>query len=328
MAVDSPALVKELYNSGMQERSPNNLVFNFGGFTVDLQISVFDPRRGFFDLPVSLPFSLVYSGVVLEESEIFLVGGWRGWPEGLSSGLHKFNLEDWTFTTLSSMNEVRSSHAVTKIGKMIYALGGSGSGGWEVRTVERYDITKDQWTDCGEMKDPRSGAGVAALNGLIYVIGGFNQSGHLSSVEIFDTEKGTWTMGKPLMKKRSGVQAAVLNGKIYVVGGSSGWLESLRCGEVFDPNTGEWTELPKMNVPRSNYSLFVADGQLMVVGGIDGVDVWESLTETTEILDLKTNTWIFDKAMKDAKAAVASCSVPVRDMKPELRKKYRDLCSP
>lgn len=321
--LDSPALVKELYNSGMQERSPNNLVFNFGGFTVEpvSQISVFDPRRGFFDLPVSLPFSLAYSGAVLEESEIFLVGGWRE-NVGPSSGLFKFNLKDWTFTTLSSMNEARNYLAVAKIDKNIYAVGGN-TGSRRLRTVERYDISKNQWFDCGEMREVRSDAGIAVLNGLIYVIGGFNGHAQHSSVEIFDPEEGTWTMGEPLRKKRSGVKATVMDGKLYVVGGWSGGADRLRCGEVFNPKTGKWTKLPKMNVPRSNYSLSVSDGQLMVVGGYDG----SGLTLTTEILDLESNTWVFGKSMRDVKSAVASCSLPIVEMKPEVRQNFRDLCS-
>ena len=165
LALDSPALVKELYNSGMQQRSPNNLVFMFGGITGEptSTISCFDPRRGFFDLPVSLPFALADSGAVLEESEIYLVGGYRE-NEGTSSGLLKFNLEDWTFTTLSSMNEVRGYLAVTKIDKNIYAMGGRDTGYRRLRTVERDDITKNQWHDCGEMREARDGACVAVLN--------------------------------------------------------------------------------------------------------------------------------------------------------------------
>ena len=320
----SPALVKKLYCSGMNQRSPNNLVFNFGGFSTGpiSSISVFDPRRGFIDLPVSLPFTLAYSGAVVDQSNIFVVGGLRG-NQGPSSSLIKFNLEDLTLTTLSSMREQRNYVSVTKVDNFIYAIGGY-NGIWISRTVERYDVTKNQWYDCGEMKEVRSDAGVAVLNGLIYVIGGFNGHAQHSSVEIFDPEKGKWRMGKPLLKARSGVKVTEMDGKLYVVGGWSGGSERLSCGEVFDPKTNKWTKLPRMNVPRSNYSLVVADGQLMVAGGYDG----SGLTQSTEILDQKNNTWVFGKSMREAQSAVASCSVSVREMKPDVRKRYRDIYSP
>ena len=324
LALDSPALVKKLYCSGMNQRSPNNLVFNFGGFFTEpiSSISVFDPRRGFIDLPVSLPFTLAYSGAVVDQSEIFVVGGWRE-NQGPSSSLIKFNLEDWTLTTLSSMREPRNYVSVTKVDNFIYAIGGN-TGLRRLRTVERYDVTKNQWYDCGEMKEVRSDAGVAVLNGLIYVIGGFNGHAQHSSVEIFDPEKGEWRMGKPLLQARSGVKVTEMDGKLYVVGGWSGGSERLSCGEVFDPKTNKWTKLPRMNVPRSNYSLVVADGQLMVAGGYDG----SGLTQSTEILDQKNKTWVFGQSMMEARSGVASCSVSVREMKPDVRKRYRDIFSP
>ena len=321
LALDSPALVKKLYCSGMNQRSPNNLVFNFGGFST--QVLVFDPRRGFIDLPVSLPFTMAYSGAVVDQSEIFVVGGWRE-NQGPSSSLIKFNLEDWTLTTLSSMREPRNYVSVTKVDNFIYAIGGN-TGLRRLRTVERYDVTKNQWYDCGEMKEVRSDAGVAVLNGLIYVIGGSHGLAVHSSVEIFDPEKGEWRMGKPLLKARSGVKVTEMDGKLYVVGGVEEF-ETLSCGEVFDPKTNKWTKLPRMNVPRSNYSLVVADGQLMVAGGYDG----SGLTQSTEILDQKNKTWVFGKSIVNgmAQLAVASCSVSVREMKPDVRKWYRDIFSP
>ena len=273
-------------------------------------------------MPVSLPFTLAYSGAVVDQSNIFVVGGLRG-NQGPSSSLIKFNLEDLTLTTLSSMREPRDCVSVTKVDNFIYAIGGY-NGIWISRTVERYDVTKNQWYDCGEMKEVRSDAGVAVLNGLIYVIGGFNGHAQHSSVEIFDPEKGEWRMGKPLLKARSGVKVTEMDGKLYVVGGWSGGSERLSCGEVFDPKTNKWTKLPRMNVPRSNYSLVVADGQLMVAGGYDG----SGLTQSTEILDQKNKTWVFGQSMMEARSGAASCSVSVREMKPDVRKRYRDIFSP
>ena len=108
-----------------------------------------------------------------------------------------------------------------------------------------------------------------------------------------------------------------------MVGGWSGGSERLSCGEVFDPKTNKWTKLPRMKVPRSNYSLVVSDDQLMVAGGYDG----SGLTQSTEILDQKNKAWVFGQSMREAQSAMASCSVSIREMKPDLRKRYRDIFS-
>ena len=173
------------------------------------------------------------------------------------------------------------------------------------------------------MKEKRSDAGVAALNGKIYVVGGFDGFKQHRSVEIFNPQTGTWKSGKKMKKGRSGVKAAVKDGKLYVVGGWSGGPDRLRCGEVFDPKKG-WSALPEMLVPRSNYSIFVAEGRLMVAGGYTGF----GLTETVEYLDESMMKWKFAKGnLADARSAMSSVSVPVDNLSDEALKKFRDLCS-
>ena len=126
------------------------------------------------------------------------------------------------------------------------------------------------------------------------------------------------------MQELPPVCVASLMDVLYVVGGWSGGSERLSCGEVFDPKTNKWTELPRMNVPRISHSLVVSDGQLMVAGGCN---MEEGCLQSTEILDQKNKTWVFGKSIVNgmAQLAVASCSVSVREMKPDVRKRYRDM---
>ena len=107
------------------------------------------------------------------------------------------------------------------------------------------------------MLEKRGAAGVAALNGKIYVVGGFNGIKQFRSMEIFNPQTGTWKSGKKMNKRRAGVKVAVKEGKLYVVGGWSDGGGTLACGEVFDPKKNSWSALPEMLVPRSDFSLFV-----------------------------------------------------------------------
>ena len=174
------------------------------------------------------------------------------------------------------------------------------------------------------MVEKRSDAGVAALNGKIYVVGGFNGFKQFRSVEIFNPQTGTWQDGKKMKRRRSGVKVAVKDDKLYVVGGWSGGAGRLTCGEVFDPKKNSWSALPEMLVPRSNYSIFVANGRLTVAGGYTG----SGLTETVEYLDEKIMKWKFGKRnLLDARSAMASVSVPVDNLNDETLKKFRDFCS-
>jgi N-acetylneuraminic acid mutarotase len=61
---------------------------------------------------------------------------------------------------------------------------------------------------------------VVALDGKIYVIGGFDASTNaLASVRIFDTATSTWSDGAPLPSPINHANAAVVGGTIYVLGG-------------------------------------------------------------------------------------------------------------
>ena len=61
-------------------------------------------------------------------------------------------------------------------------------------------------------------AGVAALGGRMYVIGGNDGSAFLSSCEVFDPMTNKWSYVAPMDKPRAGLGADVLDGILYVAG--------------------------------------------------------------------------------------------------------------
>lgn len=64
-----------------------------------------------------------------------------------------------------------------------------------------------------------SGAGVAVVNEVIYVCGGYDGTNHLSSVESFNTQTNHWTMLHQMVVPRCYVGACVLRGQLMVVAG-------------------------------------------------------------------------------------------------------------
>ena len=320
--------------SERKPRTPNNLVFFFGGLRPGQQqpspsMTVLDPSTGIWgQLPISFAAGLAYSGAVLDQSTVYIAGGWRI-AHGSTDSLIKLDLQDLSLTHLSRFRVPRDSHGLTKIGQELFVVGGVSEEEEDLKTIERYSIPRNQWyTYEEEMQERRSYAGVAAVDGKIYVVGGYDGYSadpaiHHRSMEIFDPQSGTWKSGKKMKKRRSDVQAAVKDGKIYVVGGDIDG-EVLRCGEVYDPESNSWSDLPEMLVPRSLYTIFVAEGRLVVAGGYTGF----GLTETVEYLDEKIMKWKFAKGnLVDARSAMSSVSVPVDNLSDETLKKFRDLCS-
>jgi N-acetylneuraminic acid mutarotase len=74
------------------------------------------------------------------------------------------------------------------------------------------------------MPSERSEVAVAAVEGQIYVVGGFDGQ---TELEVFDPTADRWTRGAPFPHTLHHAAAVGLNGKLLVIGGySDGWTAS------------------------------------------------------------------------------------------------------
>lgn len=65
----------------------------------------------------------------------------------------------------------------------------------------------------------RTGAGIAAIDSHLYVIGGYDDDNPLSSCEKYDIINNMWTPLPELSYARGGVGVTVMGKQIIVVGG-------------------------------------------------------------------------------------------------------------
>lgn len=104
------------------------------------------------------------------------------------------------------------------------------------------------------------------LDGLIYVIGGFDAQGRSSDVvEAYDPASDSWRRIAPLPEPRDHAMAAAFEGKLYVFGGGLG--RATRSAFVYDPRTTTWTRLPDMPLARTAGGAAVVEGRILVAGG-------------------------------------------------------------
>jgi N-acetylneuraminic acid mutarotase len=115
---------------------------------------------------------------------------------------------------------------------------------------------------------------VVALDGKVYVLGGFNAMlGVVGSVRIYDTAACTWSDGPDLPRAIHHANAAVWNGTIYVVGAMEG--NFLAIGDVWawNPSTDAgWTARAAMpaGTQRGAAVAGAIDGRIYVAGGLRG----------------------------------------------------------
>lgn len=155
------------------------------------------------------------------------------------------------------------------------------------------------WTTGAPAPTKRTEVAAAAVEGKIYVVGGFNKPSLKNaldyavsrSVEVYDPESNTWSTTAPLPEGRHHAGIAALDGKLYVVGGFAKSLlsvwKAVPTVYQYDPVTSVWRELPQMPNARGALGVTVYRDRLYAIGGYDG----EGNTAAVEVFDPQSNTW-------------------------------------
>ena len=128
-----------------------------------------------------------------------------------------------------------------------------------------------------------AGDGLEALDGKLYFVGGWNDSGSQNLTERYDPATNQWQTLAPMSVARTGVAAAVLNGKLYAIGGLG-----VSSVEIFDPSSGQWSAGPALPAALAYATAIAVDGKILLVGGSNAPS--QSTNQVLE-LDLGTNQW-------------------------------------
>ena len=92
------------------------------------------------------------------------------------------------------MKQERGSLGVAEVGGLIYAIGGGRGGPRSINldTVEVFTPELNAWHQGPKLHEQRFTTSAAAIDGAIYVTGGFNGTAYLTSAERLDPRVGAW----------------------------------------------------------------------------------------------------------------------------------------
>jgi N-acetylneuraminic acid mutarotase len=150
------------------------------------------------------------------------------------------------------------------------------------------------WVTMSPVPQGRLGAGVAAVNEKIYVIGGI--SGEFLSInQEYNPCTDTWTAKEPMPSARSGFATAVYQNKIYCIGGGGdfGMQEVTGLNQVYDPATDSWETLMPMPTARQFLSANVVGDKIYLIGGSKPVNLNNRsfVPNINEVYDPETDSW-------------------------------------
>lgn len=211
----------------------------------------------------------------------------------------------------------------------IYVIGGTEQHGnlptiWNSRLTMVYDPGRDAWQSRAALPHGLTHAGVAVLDGKLYVVGGFTEPVHMGPLNlafVYDPQTDRWSALPPLSSPRGSVAAIAAGGKLHVFGGRVSTkvvdiptpvgLPPLRAGfgtvnthEIYDPSSGRWSAGPPMPGPgRDHLGIALLNGKIHLFGGRTA-DVQNNL-ERHDVYNPATGHWTRAAPLPRARSAGA-----------------------
>jgi hypothetical protein len=236
----------------------------------------FDPRTGGFQ---SLWHGEGVQGaqLVATEQGVVRVGGMRasnarGETEQLRSldEVTRWNEREQRWDALAPLAQGRSSHAAVVLAGKLYVIGGwtlSGAraAGEFAERVLVLDLATNVYHELPQPFRIRAHA-AAVLEGKIVVIGGIDESGHMTrAVHVLDPKSGSWSSAADYPEDAFGI-AATSSGSALFASGRDGIVR--RLGQL----SGTFEPCAALAFPRFFHQLVALDGERVVaLGGISGM---------------------------------------------------------
>jgi len=235
-----------------------------------------------------MPESSSGMAAVSYEGRIFVIGGTRGGTVSGAVSAYNSTGDSWS-ENAAKPTSVTGSSAVL-IGEKIYMPGGQGQDGIPTTTLEIYDPRTDHWETAAPMPKALSRFALAALEGTLFVFGGWDGADFSDAVYQYDAAEDIWHEREPMPSTRADSAAAVLGTKIILTGGENA-SGSLKDTWAYFPQRevdGEnaWEKRADLPASRTGFSLTELAGSLYLAGGLtESVDNAEALLRYDDATD-------------------------------------------
>lgn len=206
-----------------------------------------------------------------------------------------------SWTTATPAPSQRTEVVAAAIDGKIYVVGGFNKPNLQnalkfaiSNEVEVYDTAADSWSVTTSLPEGRHHAGIASLNGLLYVVGGFTKSllsvwHAVATVYQYNPVTQEWRELASMPTARGALGVAVHQNRLYAIGGYDGKHNS-GAVEIFNPQTNTWSSGAPMPMPRDHLAVVTAENRIYAIGGRPELDYHRNMA-TVEEYDPHADQW-------------------------------------
>lgn len=207
----------------------------------------------------------------------------------------------------------RSEHNATVLDGRIY-VGGGLAGPSEFFTgttdiFQSYNPGTDSWANLAPIPDRLHHFGIAALNGRIYITGGYTAEDFgLDNKAVYEFQphakrSASWRRVADMPAERAAHASVAANGLLYVVGGVASDPTSIWA---YNPATNTWdTSRAPLPTIREHLTAAVVNNKIYVISGR-----WNfSNMNNVEEYDPATNTWTAKAPIPTARSGITSAVI-------------------
>ena len=205
----------------------------------------------------------------------------------------------WTRLETQNICTARSESALAEVKGKIYLLGSRG-----IRPVDALDLSNKTWTALAKPPVELHHFQAITYKNEIWVLGGltgnYPHELPVDHIYIFNPKKNEWRKGPalPVNRLRGSAGVTMYRNKIYLVCGirDGHWDGHVTWLDEYDPKKNKWTSLADAPHARDHISVQVIKEKLYVTAGRRTTaktnNVINLKEASTDIYDIKTNTWI------------------------------------
>lgn len=160
------------------------------------------------------------------------------------------------------------------------------------------------WTRLADLPAGVAKAGVAALDGRLYVLGGYDTR---RTVWVYDIAADRWSAGPTLARGTDNVAGAAAAGRVWAIGGEAG-----STLQALDPAAGTWALAPAAPAVRFAAAAGVIADRLHVAGGWNADNAASASLARHDVFDPAAGTWSAAAPLQVARNAAAAAVVDGR----------------